>query len=162
MYKVDRVQRGGGRHWFGALAKCGPLAKDLAAKIWQAKCQNYEAFLLNYSHNVTALKIKTLIILKIYLRGVLFSLPRLKSVPDLPAIFVSSWQQWSLGQKIWFGWLSAISQLASRVVGEGERGSRANAPYTVTLPAWTMELYRQHSLNVVFTGFFVWGGEAIL
>jgi hypothetical protein len=50
--------------------------------------------------------------------GVLFSPLWLKSVPDWPAISVSTLQQLRLGQKVWFGWLSAISQLASRV-GEG-------------------------------------------
>jgi hypothetical protein len=50
--------------------------------------------------------------------GVLFSPLWLKSVPGWPAISVSTSQQLRLGQKVWFGWLSAISQLASRV-GEG-------------------------------------------
>jgi hypothetical protein len=50
--------------------------------------------------------------------GVLFSPLWLKFVPGCPAISVSTWQQFRLGQRVWFGWLSAISQLASRV-GEG-------------------------------------------
>ncbi len=50
--------------------------------------------------------------------GVLFSPLWLKSVPGWPAISVSTWQQFHVGQIVWFGWLSAISQLASRM-GEG-------------------------------------------
>jgi hypothetical protein len=42
----------------------------------------------------------------------------LKSVPGWPAISVSTYQQSRVGQIVWFGCLSAISQLASRV-GEG-------------------------------------------
>jgi hypothetical protein len=42
----------------------------------------------------------------------------LKFVPGWPAISVSTLQQLRLGQNVWFGWLSAIPQLASRV-GEG-------------------------------------------
>jgi hypothetical protein len=42
----------------------------------------------------------------------------LKSVPGWPAISVSTFQQSRVGQIVWFGWLSAISQQASRV-GEG-------------------------------------------
>ena len=43
----------------------------------------------------------------------------LKSVPGWPAISVSTWQESRVGQIVWFGCLSAISQLASR---EGEGG----------------------------------------
>ncbi len=32
MYKVDRVRQGG-REWYGALGKFGPLAEDSAAKL---------------------------------------------------------------------------------------------------------------------------------
>jgi hypothetical protein len=38
----------------------------------------------------------------------------LKSEPGWPAISVSTSQQFRVGQIVWFGWLSAISQLASR------------------------------------------------
>jgi hypothetical protein len=47
------------------------------------------------------------------------SLQWLKSVPGWPAISVSTWQESRVGQIVWFGCLSAISQLASR---EGEGG----------------------------------------
>jgi hypothetical protein len=50
--------------------------------------------------------------------GVLFSPLWLKSVPDWPAVSVSTSQQFRVGQIVWFGCLSAVSQLASRV-GEG-------------------------------------------
>ncbi len=53
--------------------------------------------------------------------GVLFPPPPplwLKSVPGWPPISVSTSQQFHVGQIVRFGWLSAISQLASRV-GEG-------------------------------------------
>jgi hypothetical protein len=49
---------------------------------------------------------------------VLFSPLWLKSEPGWPANSVSTSQQFRVGQIVWFGWLSAISQLASRV-GEG-------------------------------------------
>jgi hypothetical protein len=49
---------------------------------------------------------------------VLFSPLWLKSEPGWPAISVSTSQLFRVGQIVWFGWLSAISQLASRV-GEG-------------------------------------------
>jgi hypothetical protein len=51
--------------------------------------------------------------------SVLFSPLWLKSEPDWPAISVSTSQQFRVGQIVWFGCLSAISQLASR---EGEGG----------------------------------------
>jgi hypothetical protein len=47
------------------------------------------------------------------------SLLWLKSVPVWPAISVSTWRESRVGQIVWFGCLSAISQLASR---EGEEG----------------------------------------
>ncbi len=59
--------------------------------------------------------------------GVLFSPLRLKSVPGWPAMSVSTSQQLRLGQKVWFGWLSAISKLASRV-GEGRGSGAALSP----------------------------------
>ncbi len=52
------------------------------------------------------------------LYGVLFSPLWLKSGPGWPAISVCTDQQSRVGQIVWFGGLSAISQLASRV-GEG-------------------------------------------
>jgi len=71
--------------------------------------------------------------------SVLLSPLWLKSVPGWPAISVSTWQQSRVGQIVWFGWLSAISQLASRV---GEGGGvwqlclhSATQPYT-TWPRW--------------------------
>ncbi len=50
--------------------------------------------------------------------GVLFSPLWLKSEPGWSAISVSTSQQFRVGQIVWFGWLSAISQPAS-TVGEG-------------------------------------------
>ncbi len=41
MYKVDKGRTwggGGGREWNGALAKCGPQAKDFLAKSKGASC----------------------------------------------------------------------------------------------------------------------------
>ncbi len=49
---------------------------------------------------------------------VLFSLLWLNSEQGWPAISVRTSQQFRVGQIVWFGWLSAISQLSSRV-GEG-------------------------------------------
>ena len=71
--------------------------------------------------------------------GVLFSPLWLKSVPGWPAISVSTSQQFRVGQIVWFGCLSAISQLASRV-GEEEGGWQlclhsVTQPYT-TWPRW--------------------------
>jgi hypothetical protein len=63
----------------------------------------------------------------------------LKSVPGWPAVSVITFQQSCVGQIVWFGSLSAISQLASRV---GEGGGmrhvclhRVTQPYT-TWPRW--------------------------
>ncbi len=63
----------------------------------------------------------------------------LKLVQDWPVISVSTWQQLRLGQIVWFGWLSAISQVASRV-GQGGGVGRIclhdfTQPYT-TWPRW--------------------------
>jgi hypothetical protein len=74
----------------------GPLAEDCAAK----------------------LKRSQLNVCTVYVYCVLFSPLWLKSEPGWPAISVSTSQQFRVGQIVWFGWLSAISQLASRV-GEG-------------------------------------------
>jgi hypothetical protein len=51
--------------------------------------------------------------------SVLLSPLWLKSVPGWPAISVSTFQQSHVGQIVWFGSLSAISQLASRGGGMG-------------------------------------------
>ncbi len=59
----------------------------------------------------------------------------LKSVPGWPAISVSTFQQSRVGQIVWFGSLSAISQLASRV-GEGG-GVRHLCLHSVTQPNTT-------------------------
>jgi hypothetical protein len=71
--------------------------------------------------------------------SVLFSPLWLKSVPGWPAISVSTWQQSRVGQIVWFGWLSAISQLASRVGEGGEVWQlclhSVTQPYT-TWPSW--------------------------
>ncbi len=48
----------------------------------------------------------------------LFSPLFLKSKPDWPTISVSTSQQFRVGEIVWFGCLSAISQLASRA-GKG-------------------------------------------
>jgi hypothetical protein len=56
----------------------------------------------------------------------------MKSEPDWPAISVSTSQQSHVGQIVWFGCLSAISQLASR---EGEWGNSLSiALHSLTLP----------------------------
>ena len=74
--------------------------------------------------------------------GVLFSPLWLKSVPGWPAISVSTSQQLRLGQKVWFGWLSAISQLASRV-GEGGGVVRQLCLHSVTQPYTTWPRWRE-------------------
>jgi hypothetical protein len=69
--------------------------------------------------------------------GVLFSPLWLKSELGWPAISVSTGtsQQFRVGQKVWFGCLSAISQLASRVGEGGECGNSASiALHSLTLP----------------------------
>ncbi len=67
--------------------------------------------------------------------GILFSPLWLKFVPGWPAISVSSWKQYSLGNMIWFGRMSDISQLASRVVGGvGGGGMGHQGPLIITLP----------------------------
>ncbi len=89
-----------GKEGYGALLSVGHWSK---IRLQNSKGANY-IYMTNYR------------------RGVLFS-PVSEIFPDLPAISVRSWQQWSLGQNVWFGWLSAISQLASRVGVGGERES---------------------------------------
>ena len=65
----------------------------------------------------------------------------LKSVPGWPAISVSTWQESSVGQIVWFGCLSAISQLASR---EGEGGGvRQLCLHSVTQPFTTWPRWRE-------------------
>ncbi len=68
---------------------------------------------------------------------VLFSPLWLKSEPGWPAIFVSTSQQFRVGQIVWFGWLTAISQLASRV---GEGGG-----------VWQLPSIALHSLTPILT-----------
>jgi hypothetical protein len=65
----------------------------------------------------------------------------LKSVPGWPAISVSTWQESGVGQIVWFGCLSAISQLASR---EGEGGGvRQICLHSVTQPFTTWPRWRE-------------------
>ncbi len=73
--------------------------------------------------------------------GVLLSPLWLKSVLGWPAISVSTFQQSRVGQIVWFGWLSAISQLASRV-GEGGR-VRHLCLHSVTQPSATCPRWRE-------------------
>ncbi len=73
--------------------------------------------------------------------SVLLSPLWLKSVPGWPAISVSTFQQSLVGQIVWFGWLSAISQLASRV-GEGG-GVRHLCLHSVTQPSATCPRWRE-------------------
>jgi hypothetical protein len=88
------------REWYGAFPDWGPLAEDSATK----------------------LKGGQLNVCTVY--GVLFSLLWLKFVPGWPAISISSCQENSLGHMIWFGRMSDISPLASRVGGEGDWGAQ--------------------------------------
>ena len=72
--------------------------------------------------------------------SVLLSPLWLKSVPGWPAISVSTSQQSRVGQIVWFGCLSAISQLASR---EGEGGGvRQLCLHSVTQPFTTWPRWR--------------------
>ncbi len=73
--------------------------------------------------------------------SVLLSPLWLKSVPGWPAISVSTWQQSPVGQIVWFGWLSANSQLASRV-GEGG-GVWQLCLHCVTQPFTTWPRWRE-------------------
>ncbi len=71
----------------------------------------------------------------------------LKSVPGWPAISVSTIQQSRVGQIVWFGCLSAISQLASR---EAE-GGRVRQPeiqlclHSVTHMAGSLKVFLEGS-----------------
>ncbi len=71
--------------------------------------------------------------------SVLFSPLWLKSVPGWPAISVSTSQPFRVGQIVWFGCLSAISQLASKV-GEGgglwQLCLHSVTPPYITWPRW--------------------------
>ncbi len=73
--------------------------------------------------------------------SVLLSPLWLLSVPGWPAISVSTFQQSRVWQIVWFGSLSAISQLASRV-GEGG-GVRHLCLYSVTQPFTTWPRWRE-------------------
>jgi hypothetical protein len=73
--------------------------------------------------------------------SVLLSPLWLKSVPCWPAISVSTFQQSRVGQIVWFGSLSAISQLASRV-GDGG-GVRHLCLHSVTQPYTTWPRWRE-------------------
>ncbi len=67
--------------------------------------------------------------------GLLFSPLWLKTVPGWTAISVSTSQQFRVGQIVWFGCLSAFSQLASRVGEGGECGNSVSiALHSLTLP----------------------------
>jgi hypothetical protein len=76
---------------------------------------------------------------------------------SVPAISVSTSQQFRVGQIIWFGWLCAISQLASRV-GEGG-GVWQVCMHSVTQPHTTWPRWREQgeglrSLPLVQSGSF--------
>ncbi len=84
--------------------------------------------------------------------GVLFSPLWLKVVQDWTVISVSTWHKLHLGQIVWFGWLSVISQLAS-MVGEGG-GVGQICCHSVTQPYTTCPRRREqggglHSLPLV-------------
>jgi hypothetical protein len=82
------------------------------------------------------------------LYGVLFSPLWLKSGPGWPAISVSTDQQSPVGQIVWFGGLSAISQLASRV-GEGG-GVWQLCLHSVTQPFTTWPRWREQGGGMRF------------
>ena len=76
----------------------------------------------------------------------------LKSVPGWPAISVSTFQESRVGQIVWFGSLSAISQLASRGGGMGSWATlclhSVTQPYT-TCPRWREQGGRLRSLPLL-------------
>jgi hypothetical protein len=80
---------------------------------------------------------------------VLFPPLWLKSEPGWPAISVSTSQLFRVGQIVWFGWLSAISQLASKGGGMGSWATlclhSVTQPYT-TWPRWRQQGGGLHSL----------------
>ena len=84
--------------------------------------------------------------------SVLLSPLWLKSVPGWPAISVSTFQQSRVGQIVWFGSLSAISQLASRGGGMGSWATlclhSVTQPYT-TCPRWREQGGRLRSLPLL-------------
>jgi hypothetical protein len=88
-----------------------PLAEDSAAKLKRSQL------------NVCTVYVSSVLC-------ILFPL-WLKSEPGWPAISVSTSQLFRVGQIVWFGWLSAISQLASR--GEGMGSWATLCLHTVTL-----------------------------
>ncbi len=92
--------------------------------------------------------------------SVLLSLLWLKSVPGWPAISVSTWQQSRVGQIVWFGCLSAISQLASRV-GEGG-GVTQLCLHSVTQPYTTWPMWREQGGGLCFLPLGTAGWEGIV
>jgi hypothetical protein len=105
----------------GAFPDWGPLAEDSAAKLKRSQ-----------------LNVCTMYVFCV--RCTLFPL-WLKSVPGWPAFSVSTFLQFRVGQIVWFGCLSAISQLASRV-GEGG-GVRQLCLHSVTQPYTTWPRWRE-------------------
>jgi hypothetical protein len=87
--------------------------------------------------------------------GVLFSSLWLKSEPGWPAISVGTSQQFHVGRIVWFGCLSTISQLASRVGGGGGVWQlclhSVTQPYT-TWPRWREQVGGLRSLPLTSTG----------
>ncbi len=120
-------------------------------QILQAKYQKYKTFinyvmhrkLLMFSNQKLSQMLK-------YWRGGLFSPTAEIWAAGWMTISVRNWQHWSLGQKIWFGQLSAISQLASWMRGKG--GSEAYAPHGVTLPGSSGESRARGSVSSLWEG----------
>jgi hypothetical protein len=121
------------REWYGAFTDWGPLAEDSVIKL-----------------KGCPLNVCTVYAYTMY--GVFFSPLWLKSEPGRPAISVSTSQQVRVGQIVWFGCLSAISQLTSR---EGEGGGvwqlclhSVTQPYTIW-PRWREQGVGLRSLPLV-------------
>jgi hypothetical protein len=111
------------RRWYAAFPDWGLLAEDSATKL--KGCQ---------------LNVCTVCAYTVY--GVLLFSPLwLKSEPGWPAVSVSTSQLFRVGQIVWFGCLSAISQLASRV-GEGG-GVKQLCLHSVTQPYTTWPRWRE-------------------
>ncbi len=122
------------REWYGAFPDWVPLAEDSATKL--KGCQL----------NVCPVYAYTVYV-------VLFSPLLLKSEPGWPAISVSTSQQFRVGQIVWFGWLSAMSQLAGRV-GEGG-GVWQLCLYSVTQPYTTWLRWREQGGGCVPSPWFL-------